>query len=173
MKKINIAITAIALAFSATAMSAVNYSAGEQVWEAERNNTQRTCGIGISDGSPQRGRILAQNEQPNEGGSVQFGFKTNAQNITWKITEAKVTDNANQFSFSESFFSTEKSVTSLFASVNGTGYSELSWNDTRTPQALQTKQGTISLQPKINVPGEDFPLGTTKIQGKITVTCSN
>lgn len=173
MKKIALVTAAIALAMSSSVMAATNYSAGEQVWEAERNNTQRTCGIGMTDSSPQRGRILAQNELPDIGGSVQFGFKTNAQNITWKITEAKVTDNANFFSFAESFFSTDKATTSLFASVNGGGYNELAWNDSRTPQTLQTKQGTIALQPKINVPGEDFPLGTTKIQGKITVTCSN
>lgn len=172
MKKNAIIVATIASVLSSSAM-AVNYSATEQVWEAERNNTQLTCGIGFADGSPLRGTILAQNEQPSVGGSVQFGFKTNANKITWKITEAKVTDNASNFTFSNDFFNTDRNVTSLYASVNNAGYNEYSWSDSHNDQNLPTKQGTIYLQPKINVPSEDFPLGTTKIQGKITVTCSN
>ena len=31
----------------------------------------------------------------------------------------------------------------------------------------------ICLAPKINLDATEFPLGTTKIQGKIVVTCSN
>lgn len=169
---------AVALAFTAVSFSvpaAVNYTAGEQVWEAVRTNTQRTCGIGFTDGSPQVGTILASGEQANDGGSVRFSYKTNANNISWKITEAKIVDMTNRFSFGDDLYNgnVDKKDSSLFASVNNAGYNEFSWNDVKGDRNFPTRQGTINLQPKINVASEDFPLGTTKIQGKIVVTCSN
>jgi|AGFT01.1.fsa_nt_gi hypothetical protein len=173
MKKIAIIGAAIALVLSSSASANPNYSASEQVWEAQRTNNVKTCGIGFANGSTQIGRILAAGESASQDGAVRFAFKTNANQISWKISEAKITDNANRFTFSNDLLNTSTSTSSLFSSVNGAGFTEQAWNVARNEQRLSTQSGTIDLQPKINVNAEDFPLGTTKVQGKIIVTCSD
>lgn len=174
-KTIAIIGSAIALILSSNAFAlAPNYSAGEQVWEATRTNNQKVCGIGLT-GSNQIGTILAAGETANSGGSVKYGFKTNANRISWKITEVKIVDNTRRFSFSDDLYNANLGidVASLFTSVNGSGFHEIAWNDVKSDKYFDTRQGIIELQPKINVNAEDFPLGTTKIQGKIVVTCSD
>ena len=88
--------------------------------------------------------------------------------MSWKITEAKITDNAGRFDFNDDLLKvTDRKQSSLF--VNNKEYD---WSQVTQEQPVDPK-AKIRLAPKINLDATEFPLGTTKIQGKIVVTCSN
>lgn len=140
----------------------------EQVWEATHTNTQQVCGIDYS-GSRASGQILTKGEQGTDSDkAISFKMKANTRHMTWKITEAKIVDNSGQFDFDDDLLKvSQKDLTSLY--VNNVEYD---WTSVRTDQVTNPK-ATLKLAPKINLDATEFPLGTTKIQGKIVVTCTN
>ena len=143
---------------------------GEQVWDAEISNSQQTCGIDYPSGSTRVGGILTQGETGSTGAKgITFDLKTNAKNMSWKITEAKLTQNTGRYDFDDNLMNvSDVSKTSIF--VNDQEYA---WSQVNQERVLTAKAKTLTLAPKINVLQQDLPLGTTHIQGKIVVTCSN
>ena len=144
------------------------FAANEQVWEATHTNTQQVCGIDYAN-SKGAGQILTKGESNTDSSkAIEFKLKANTQRITWKITEAKVVENAGRFDFDDNLLNVNnKELTSLY--VNNTEYD---WSQSQQDHNIGTKD-KIRLAPKINLDATEFPLGTTKIQGKIVVTCSN
>lgn len=144
--------------------------ANEQVWDAEITNTQQTCGLDYATGSTRVGGILTQNESQSSGPKgITMNLKTNAKNMSWKITEAKLTQNTGRFDFDDNLLNvSDVNKTSLV--VNDREYA---WTNVTSEQTLQTNSKTLTLAPKINMQQQDLPLGVTHIQGKIVVTCSN
>lgn len=140
----------------------------EQVWEATHTNTQQVCGIDYSN-SKGTGQILTKGEQGTDTAkAIQFDLKANTRTLSWKITEAKIVDNAGRFDFSDNLMTiTDRTQTSLF--VNNTEYD---WSQSAQAHVVDPRS-KLKLAPKINLDATEFPLGTTKIQGKIVVTCSN
>lgn len=49
---------------------------------------------------------------------------------------------------------------------------EFAWADAKQEHSVP-KQSEIKLVPKINMEQQDLPYGTTTIQGKLVVTCTN
>lgn len=159
-------LLACTLAFSAVSANAYTT---EQVWEAEIRNNQRVCGIEF-DGGKKVGGILLKNEQgTNTEKAITFKVKSNVQDTYWKITEAKIIDNALEYSFEPNLMTqVTKENTSIF--VNDREYA---WKDTNVEQYLQKKDRQIKIAPKINMDLADLPYGTTRIQGKIVIVCSD
>ena len=143
---------------------------GEQVWDAEISNDQQTCGIDYPANTSRVGGILTQGESGSTGAKgITFDLKTNAQYMSWRITEAKLTQNTGRYDFDDNLMNvSDRNKTSLF--VNDQEYA---WTDVNQERVLQTKSKTLTLAPKINLLQQDLPIGTTHIQGKIVVTCSN
>lgn len=156
-----------ALLMSAS-VAAIAAFPSEKVWEATHTNTQQVCGIDYSN-SVTNGQILTKGESNTDGAkAIQFDLKANTRQIGWKITEAKITDNAGRFNFSDDLLTiSDKNQTSLI--VNNVEYD---WIQAGQNHNVDPKS-KIRLAPKINLDATEFPLGTTKIQGKIVVTCSN
>lgn len=165
LRRIALAVTTISLFASATA-NAVN-APNEQVWEAVYQNNNRVCGVEYNSGY-QVGGILTKNEQGTDTNkAITFQVKANTQDVYWKITEAKLIDNRDAFDFNENLMTqVTKDQTSVF--VNNR---ELAWADAKVDQYIQKKDKYIKLVPKINLDETDMPYGTTRIQGKIVVTC--
>lgn len=158
-----IATTAILFA-SASAMAFPS----EQVWEAQITNNQRVCGVEYKNGYA-KGGILVKGEQGTDNGkALVFKLKANTPQVTWKITEAKLIENRTEFDFDENLMNIQtKDKTSVY--VNNKEYA---WADTKQEQSVP-KQTEIKLVPKINMEQQDLPYGTTTIQGKLVVTCTN
>lgn len=156
--------TALVLS-TASAMAAFP---SEQVWEATHTNNQQVCGIN-SASSNASGQILTKGESSTDGAkAIVFDLKSNTKNMSWKITEAKITDNAGRFDFNDNLLQVkDRNQSSLF--VNNTEYD---WERVGEEQSVDPK-AKLRLAPKINLDATEFPLGQTKIQGKIVVTCSS
>ena len=167
MKKLIATLTVIGALMSIPAHAAFP---GEQVWDAEISNSQQTCGIDYPSGSTRVGGILTQGETGSTGSKgITFYLKTNAKNMSWKITEAKLTQNTGRYDFDDNLMNvSDVSKTSIF--VNDQEYA---WSQVNQERVLTAKAKTLTLAPKINMLQQDLPLGTTHIQGKIVVTCSN
>lgn len=165
MKKIAILGAILASSMTLTANAAFP---AEQVWEATHTNTQQVCGIDYSN-SATTGQILTKGEANTDSAkAIQFDLKSNTAKMNWKITEAKVVDNAGRFNFKDDLLTvTDRSQTSLYVNNVEYDWSQVNQNHSVDPKAK------IRLAPKINLDATEFPLGTTKIQGKIVVTCSN
>lgn len=165
MKKIAILGAILASSITLTANAAFP---AEQVWEATHTNTQQVCGIDYSN-SATTGQILTKGEANTDSAkAIQFDLKSNTAKMNWKITEAKVVDNAGRFNFKDDLLTvTDRSQTSLYVNNVEYDWSQVNQNHSVDPKAK------IRLAPKINLDATEFPLGTTKIQGKIVVTCSN
>lgn len=165
MKKIAILGTILASSMTITANAAFP---AEQVWEATHTNNQQVCGIDYSS-SATTGQILTKGESNTDSSkAIQFDLKSNTTQMNWKITEAKVVDNAGRFEFNDDLLTiTDRSQTSLYVNNVEYDWSQVNQNHSVDPKAK------IRLAPKINLDATEFPLGTTKIQGKIVVTCSN
>lgn len=165
MKKIAILGAILASSMTLTANAAFP---AEQVWEATHTNTQQVCGIDYSN-SATTGQILTKGEANTDSAkAIQFDLKSNTAKMNWKITEAKVVDNAGRFNFNNDLLTvTDRSQTSLYVNNVEYDWSQVNQNHSVDPKAK------IRLAPKINLDATEFPLGTTKIQGKIVVTCSN
>ena len=165
MKKIAILGAILASSMTLTANAAFP---AEQVWEATHTNTQQVCGIDYSN-SATTGQILTTGEANTDSAkAIQFDLKSNTAKMNWKITEAKVVDNAGRFNFKDDLLTvTDRSQTSLYVNNVEYDWSQVNQNHSVDPKAK------IRLAPKINLDATEFPLGTTKIQGKIVVTCSN
>lgn len=163
MKKILLAIFATSVSFSALAAFPA-----EQVWEATHTNSQQVCGIDYSN-TKAAGQILTKDESNTDSSkAIQFDLKANTKKVAWKITEAKITDNAGRFNFNDDLTTiTDLTQTSLY--VNNVEYA---WSQAKQDHTVDSKD-KIRLAPKINLDATEFPVGTTKIQGKIVVTCSN
>lgn len=159
-------LLSIALVTSTSAMAAFP---AEQVWEATHTNTNQVCGIHYPNGSIATGQILTKGESNTDSSkAIVFDLKSNTKAMSWKITEAKITDNAGRFDFNDDLLKvTDRNQSSLF--VNNREYD---WSQVTQEQPIDPK-AKIRLAPKINLDATEFPLGTTKIQGKIVVTCSN
>lgn len=166
LRKIALATIAISTFASATMANAVN-APQEQVWEAVIQNNNRVCGVEYN-GGKQVGGILTKAEQGTDSGkAITFRVKANTHDVYWKITEAKLIDNRDAYDFNENLMlQATKELTSVF--VNNREYA---WGDVQTPQYIQKKDKYIKLAPKINMDESDLPYGTTRIQGKIVVTC--
>lgn len=166
MKKIH--LLGAALLASAMSFTAQAAFPAEQVWEATYTNTQQVCGIDYSNSST-TGQILTKGETNTDSDkAIQFDLKSNTKNVAWKITEAKVVDNAGRFDFSDNLLTVnDRTKTSLY--VNNIEYD---WTQATQNHTVKPKD-KIRLAPKINLDATEFPQGTTKIQGKIVVTCSN
>lgn len=152
------------IAFASTANAGF---AGEQVWEATLNNQQKVCGIDYA-GNNGQGTILTKGESSTDTSkAISFNLKSNTRNMTWKVTEAKLVEGQGRFDFDDNLLNVgDKAKTSLF--VNN---SEYEWTSVNQERSVDPK-GKINLAPRINLDATEFPLGTTKIQGKIVVTCS-
>lgn len=162
-------ITLAAIAISAATMSTAYAGwAGEQVWEAVHTNTQQVCGIDANSGTAS-GQILTAGETGTDSGkAIEFKLKANTRNMTYKITEAKLVENTGRFDFADNLLTVgDAAKTSLF--VNN---QEINWTAANQDRSVDPK-GKIRLAPKINLDATEMPVGTTKIQGKIVVTCSN
>lgn len=159
-------LLSIALVTSTSAMAAFP---AEQVWEATHTNNRQVCGIHYPNGSTATGQILTKGESNTDSSkAIVFDLKSNTKAMSWKITEAKITDNAGRFDFNDDLLKvTDRNQSSLF--VNNREYD---WSQVTQEQPIDPK-AKIRLAPKINLDATEFPLGTTKIQGKIVVTCSN
>lgn len=159
-------LLSIALVTSTAAMAAFP---AEQVWEATHTNTHQVCGIHYPNGSIATGQILTKGESNTDSSkAIVFDLKSNTKAMSWKITEAKITENAGRFDFNDDLLKvTDRNQSSLF--VNNKEYD---WSQVTQEQPVDPK-AKIRLAPKINLDATEFPLGTTKIQGKIVVTCSN
>lgn len=166
MKKIYL-LGAVALA-SSLSISANAAFPAEQVWEATHTNTQQVCGIDYSN-SATTGQILTKGESNTDSSkAIQFDLKSNTKNLNWKITEAKIVDNAGRFDFNDDLLTVnDRNLTSLYVNNVEYDWSQATQNHSVDPKAK------IRLAPKINLDATEFPLGTTKVQGKIVVTCSN
>ena len=80
-----------------------------------------------------------------------------------------MTQNTGRYDFDDNLMNvSDVSKTSIF--VNDQEYA---WNQVNQERVLTAKAKTLTLAPKINMLQQDLPLGTTHIQGKIVVTCSN
>lgn len=141
----------------------------EQVWEATINNLQRVCGVEYN-GAKSIGGILTKNEQGTDNSkAITFRVKANTQDVYWKITEAKIIENQQGYDFNADLMTqATKANTSLF--VNNREYA---WADTRQEQYIQKQDKYIKLAPKINMDESELPFGTTKVQGKLVVTCGS
>lgn len=166
LRKIALATIAISSFAAASTASAVQ-APSEQVWEATINNSQRVCGVEY-DGARTIGGILTKNEQGTDNSkAITFRVKANTHDVYWKITEAKIVENAQMFDFSDNLLTqTTKENTSVF--VNGREYA---WNDVRVDQYMKKTDKFIKIAPKLNMDETELPYGTTKIQGKLMVTC--
>ena len=166
LRKIALATIAISTFASATMANAVN-APGEQVWEEVYKQSNRVCGVEYN-GGYQVGGILTKNEQGTDTNkAITFRVKANTHDVYWKITEAKLTDNRDAFDFNENLMTqVTKDQTSVF--VNNR---ELAWADAKVDQYIQKQDKYIKIAPKINLDDTDMPYGTTRIQGKIVVTC--
>ncbi len=166
LRKIALATIAISTFASATMANAVN-APGEQVCEAVYKPSQGVCGVEYNT-CYQIGGILTKNEQGTDSNkAITFRVKANTQDVYWKITEAKLTDNRESFDFNENLMTqVTKDKTSVF--VNNR---EHAWADTKVDQYIQKQDKFIKIAPKINLDDTDMPYGTTRIQGKIVVTC--
>lgn len=166
MKKIYL----LGAALVASAMSLTTQAAfpSEQVWEATRTNSQQVCGIDYTNSS-KVGQILVKGEAGTDGeGAIEFDLKSNTRQMAWKVTEAKLVENAGRFNFNDDLLTVnDRNQTSLY--VNNTEYD---WSQVSQDHPVDPK-AKIRLAPKINLDATEFPTGTTKIQGKIVVTCSN
>ncbi|WP_368762023.1 hypothetical protein [Klebsiella pneumoniae] len=165
MKK---SILTIVLALAST--SALADFPGEQVWNASISNNQVTCGIDYPNGSPIEGGILTAGESGTDTGkAITFLLRTNTANASWKLTEAKLVSNTGRFTFGDDLTAiSSKTDTSVF--INNAEYS---WSEALQAHNLGTNAKTLKLAPKINMEQQYLPTGTTRIQGKIVVTCSN
>lgn len=169
MKTLRIALAAVTLG-SAMAFASTVYAgfAGEQVWEATLNNQQKVCGIDYA-GNNGQGTILTKGESSTDTNkAIAFNLKSNTRNASWKITEAKLVEGNGRFDFDDNLLNVgDKSKTSLF--LNN---SEYEWTSVQQERNVDPR-GQIKLAPRINLDQTEFPLGTTKIQGKIVITCAN
>ncbi len=161
MKKIMIAIALLSTTAFANAAS-------EQVWNASLTNSQITCGIDYTGGTPVEGGILTANESgTNTSKAISFTLIANTQNVNWQITEAKLVQNTGRFDFSDNLLSVnDKTKTSVY--INDQEYA---WPDAAQAKALASNSRVIKLAPKINLEQSAYPLGTTRIQGKIVINC--
>lgn len=166
LRKIALATIAISTLVSATIANAVN-APGEQVWEAVYTQNNRVCGVEYNSGY-QVGGILTKNEQGTDTNkAITFQVKANTHDVYWKITEAKLIDNREAFDFNENLMTqVNNEKTSVY--VNNR---EFSWADAKVDQYIQKQDKYIKIAPKINLDDTDMPYGTTRIQGKIVVTC--
>lgn len=99
--------------------------------------------------------------------AITFQVKANTHDVYWKITEAKLIDNREAFDFNEDLMTqATKDQTSVF--VNNR---ELAWADAKVDHYIKKQDKYIKIAPKINLDDTDMPYGTTRIQGKIIVTC--
>lgn len=146
------------------------HAAGEQVWNAEINNTQKSCGIDFAPGSTQVGGILLQGEsQSSSQKGLTFNLTSNTRQTSWSITEAKITQNAGRFAFDDNLLNVGgTNLTSVV--VNDKEYA---WSQVNQERQLQSNERRITLAPKINMQQQELPLGTTRIQGKIVLTCAD
>lgn len=168
MKKVLSSIVlATVMAFSAASQAAGDFPA-EQVWEAQITNNARVCGLNYSAGSARIGEILTQSDALSSDRGVKFDVITNTREVSWKLTEAKITDMVSEYSFKgkDDLFQADRKDSSVV--VNNREYA---WADTKTPQVLQKSERTIAIAPKLNIDKQMLPVGTTKIQGKVVITC--
>lgn len=161
---------AIIAALSFASSAAMAGYTGEQVWNASITNTQQTCGIDFANNASQTGGILVSNEQGSDNSkAIDFLLKANTANVTWAITEAHLTSNTGRFAFADDLTTVnDKSQTSVY--VNNQEYS---WTDATQPHTIAGNTKQINIAPKINMDQTSMPLGTSVIQGKLKVTCSN
>ena len=166
MKKI---LIAVATSMALTSVSAFADYPSEQVWNATLTNNQITCGIDYANANQTGGILTSSESSTDTAKAVVFNVKANTSVVDWKITEAKLTQNTGRFDFDDNLMNVgDKTKTSLF--VNNQEYA---WTDAAQNQQLAQGVKVIRLAPKINLAQEEFPTGTTTIQGKIVVSCSN
>lgn len=163
-------IASLVLLASATSTSAFAGFTGEQVWNAAITNTQQTCGIDYANGTQTDAGILVAGETGSSGSkAIDFTVKANTANIDWKITETHLVENTGRFSFPDSMVGiSDTSLTSVF--VNDTEYA---WANAAQDHVIPNNVKTIAIAPKINMDQADLPVGETKIQAKLVLTCSN
>lgn len=159
-----------AILLSVFAFSAQAAFPGEQVWNASITNNQMTCGIDYAGGTPVEGGILTKGESGTSNSkAITFDIKANVQQVSWKITEAKLVQNTGRFNFDDNLLNVnDKDKTSIY--INDQEYS---WPDAAQNKQLQSGVKVVKLAPKINLDQDSFPMGTTRITGKIVVTCAN
>lgn len=164
MKNVKFAVTALVLSLSSTA-----FAAQEMVWDAEYTQTQMSCGIDFANGQ-QTGGILLKGEQGTDNQkAVNFVLKSNTARQSWKLTEAKLTQNTGRFAFADNLMTiSDRSQTSVF--INNQEYA---WSAAAQNQQIQGNSKTLAIAPKINLDAQEMPLGTTHIQGKVVLTCEN
>lgn len=143
---------------------------GEQVWNASITNNQITCGIDYPNGSPIEGGILTAGESGTDGSkAITFNLRTNTPTVAWKLTEAKIVNNTGRYSFGDDLTQISSTAdTSVY--VNNTEYS---WAQAMQAHNVNSNTTVVKLAPKINMDQSLMPVGTTRIQGKIVVICSN
>lgn len=166
LRKLILGVISVAAAIAFN--SAYAGFAGEQVWEATLNNQQKVCGIDYA-GNNGQGTILTKGESSTDTNkAIAFNLKSNTRNASWKVTEAKLVEGQGRFDFDDNLLNVgDKNKTSLF--VNN---SEYEWTAVQQERSVDPK-GQLKLAPRINLDQTEFPLGTTKIQGKIVITCAN
>lgn len=162
--------TIIALFMITLSTSVLAAYPSEQVWNASITNNQITCGIDYPNGSPIEGGILTAGESGTDGSkAITFNLRTNTPTVAWKLTEAKIVNNTNRYSFGDDLTQiSSTSDTSVY--VNNTEYS---WAQAMQTHNVNSNTTVVKLAPKINMDQSLLPTGTTRIQGKIVVICSN
>lgn len=160
----------IVLSLSLISAAASAAFPGEQVWNATLTNTQQTCGIDYNNGTVQTGGILVNGEQGTDTSkAINFLIKANTPNVTWAVTESHLVSNTGRFAFSDDLTTiSSKTQTSVF--VNNTEYS---WSEATQAHSVAGTTKALNLAPKIYLDTQEFPTGTTTIQGKVKVVCSN
>lgn len=139
-----------------------------QTFDAYVQNTQQICGINYSN-SKTSGEILTKGEQGTDSSkAIEFTVKSNTRYMTWKITEAHIVENADRFNFNPNLLlDTDRNDTSVYVNNN-----EYDWGQAQQENQI-TPNGLLKIAPKINLDATELPLGSTHIQGKIVITCSN
>lgn len=166
LRSILVAMVTGSFLFSATVANASFPS--EQVWEAQIQNNQRVCGVEYKNGYAKGGILVKGETGTDNGKAITFKLKANTPQVSWKITDAKLIDNRTEYDFDENLSNiSTKDKTSVF--VNNQEYS---WVEAKQEHTV-AKQTEVKLVPKINMEQQDLPYGTTTMQGKLVVTCSN